>query len=1502
MAANEVKLTIRVGDDGSLDVVAKKSKQAAKATEDLGKATDKTRKSRDRYNRGEKGVIGATANSTKAFSKMRNSMTGSSGLVSAYAILASNVFAATAAFNALRRAAQIEQLEQGLRLVGAAAGQNLPNIAKGLKEITGNAISSEQAMRSTALAVSSGFRSDQLQDLTRVAKGASLALGRDMSDALDRLVRGTAKLEPEILDELGIMVRLDDAVQQYADRLGIAEGNLTQFDRRQAFLNATIEQGLEKFQDLSQGVDANPYDKLAAALADLQKNLINFTSDFLGFTDAVSFASRNLGSLTAVATTLGLSVTRGVAPGLFRMAEASAESAQSLLGTRLELAKVATDSAKLPPKFSKLVGALQEGTATAKDFDTANASLTGKLGALTRELNKSEEGTKAYAKTADEIAGVRNQLEILPQLQQAQTEATRQQAAANAIGSASALDFKGTMKNLGEQFDLDTKKTQESTKGKKGLRASVSKLGPAFKVAGTGAKAFGAALFTALPYIGLIVSAVTILYGIIKDKFFPEDLVKKRIDEAVESFEQFAEIQARFQSSTAEGGKRTAESYIAFAGVLDQISGKIREVAQANVNDLVETTIEEQKELITVNQTLEARETLLKTLNEPANRYRGIAAEIALVEKQIVDLKTKRLEIETNEATLAEKTKQAEEKSARDVLRGALLQLRIQRKVAESQKESAFNLDIMAKTYTQLEGLQKRLDAGTLSYEDFLVELELIQRYPNAVRASFKGINDVVASFNSVINKRQQKTKSLFQEEEDAAQNLLNQFEELTNKSQETVRIPPSLLNGFQATERFSDEAVEAKKLLEELRKELDGLNISDEFKDGEEGLRRFIKFINDARDNINKLTDSIERQKVQLKGVKEAVKGITGGQTLATRTQNELLTDQIALVNQQIDAARTLANQKGEDFENSEVYNGLVKERTKLETQLVSPILLRKREEVEMLRLIEQQNNIEKQRLSMVTKTAAITKRMASLGAKLTPKDEFKLSVDAAKQQVKAAKIDLELTLQKAKLQRELLILEMTANEVSAQKQAEVLALLDQQLLITRQMAELRVGDAQLGVTAAIASGVTESDSGMAAMPTEGFGMSAVVSNAASMQEMARVTEVASVAEQNYNEKIAERTRLRGELMAAEQAFRDGEGSQSDFEAAQQAAADATAAAEAAGQAMIAAQAKVKTAAINMVADTMTSMSAALAELGPEGKLAAALGNLSAIMLTSVTSAMEIMGDKAAKTSEKIAAGFSAAANIIGGLASVLKAQSDAEVAAIDRMIEAEKKRDGKSAASQKRIQQMEAKKEQVKKKAFETDKKMKMAQAVMSTAAGIAQALTLPTPLNFIMAGLIGAMGAAQIAVISGMTYQGGASSLPGQPSSVSVGQRSSSSDLAKSQGGAGELAYFRGARGQGGPENFTPAFAGYKNRAEGGNTAFMVGEQGPELFVPERPGRIVPNDDVQQGTPVNATINISAVDAAGVEDVLMNQRGNIISMIRDAANAQGDAFLENINVAEL
>ena len=97
-------------------------------------------------------------------------------------------------------------------------------------------------MRASAIAVTSGFSTTQLEKLAEVGKNASIALGRNLGDSVDRLTRGVAKLEPEILDELGIMVRLDTAVRRYAATIGKTATELTDFERRQAFLNEAISQ------------------------------------------------------------------------------------------------------------------------------------------------------------------------------------------------------------------------------------------------------------------------------------------------------------------------------------------------------------------------------------------------------------------------------------------------------------------------------------------------------------------------------------------------------------------------------------------------------------------------------------------------------------------------------------------------------------------------------------------------------------------------------------------------------------------------------------------------------------------------------------------------------------------------------------------------------------------------------------------------------------------------------------------------------------------------------------------------------------------------------------------------------------------------------------------------------------------------------------------------------------------------------------------------------------
>ena len=265
----------------------------------------------------------------------------------------------------------------------------------------------------------------------------------------------------------------------------------------------------------------------------------------------------------------------------------------------------------------------------------------------------------------------------------------------------------------------------------------------------------------------------------------------------------------------------------------------------------------------------------------------------------------------------------------------------------------------------------------------------------------------------------------------------------------------------------------------------------------------------------------------------------------------------------------------------------------------------------------------------------------------------------------------------------------------------------------------------------------------------------------------------------------------------------------------------------------------------------------------------------------------------------------MSALSASVSSLQNVYNAASRNRISGIDQEIRAEKNRDGESSKSVEKIKQLEKKKEAMKKKEFEVNKKLNLANAVISTAAGVAAAIAAG-PIGLAIAPLIAAMGLAQIALISGMTYQGGGSSSVSAatpPSSVSLGSRSNVVDVSQRASG-GELAYMRGARGVGTNANdFTPAFTGAKYRASGGETAgYVVGEQGPELFVPETPGRIVPNDDIAQAAPVNVTFSVQAIDANSFNDALATQRGNIISMIREAANSYGEGFLETVDTDSL
>ena len=231
-------------------------------------------------------VANSTDNVTKASTRLSNQSSNNSrgfaaqskglgGLVASYAGAAANIFAITQAYSALNKAARVDQVIEGTKVLASQIGESGSSIIANMRSITNGQLSMAQSAELANTALAAGFDSKQLSGLTEVAFKASRVLGRDLTDSLQRLVKGTAKLEPELLDELGIFTRLEPAVDKYASKLGVTAASLTEFQRRQAFANAAIDEGNRKFGviQISANTTQASFERAAAAFSDLAQKI-----------------------------------------------------------------------------------------------------------------------------------------------------------------------------------------------------------------------------------------------------------------------------------------------------------------------------------------------------------------------------------------------------------------------------------------------------------------------------------------------------------------------------------------------------------------------------------------------------------------------------------------------------------------------------------------------------------------------------------------------------------------------------------------------------------------------------------------------------------------------------------------------------------------------------------------------------------------------------------------------------------------------------------------------------------------------------------------------------------------------------------------------------------------------------------------------------------------------------------------------------------------------------
>jgi hypothetical protein len=127
-------------------------------------------------------------------------------------------------------------LEDATRIFQASGG-NL----KELRAATKGLVDDFSLVKQANLAKTMGIPTEAMSTFAKAAIAASKATGESVDFMMESIVKGVARGSPMILDNLGLIVSVDTANDEYARTLGKTAAKLTEAEKKQAFLNAALK-------------------------------------------------------------------------------------------------------------------------------------------------------------------------------------------------------------------------------------------------------------------------------------------------------------------------------------------------------------------------------------------------------------------------------------------------------------------------------------------------------------------------------------------------------------------------------------------------------------------------------------------------------------------------------------------------------------------------------------------------------------------------------------------------------------------------------------------------------------------------------------------------------------------------------------------------------------------------------------------------------------------------------------------------------------------------------------------------------------------------------------------------------------------------------------------------------------------------------------------------------------------------------------------------------------
>ena len=207
-------------------------------------ATTKSgQKSLKRYEDTQQRVTKKTGLMGNAFSVIRSKM-----LLFNFAI---GVLGVRAMADFAKQAAKVESMARAFDTLSGGVTKGSIAIGK-LRRATNGTMDDfnlfQQANNAMILGVTKN--SSEMAEMFDVAQRLGRALGKDTAHSVESLITGIGRQSRLMLDNIGIIVKADEAYEEYAKKLNTTADKLTDAQKKQAFFEATMESARQKVSSL----------------------------------------------------------------------------------------------------------------------------------------------------------------------------------------------------------------------------------------------------------------------------------------------------------------------------------------------------------------------------------------------------------------------------------------------------------------------------------------------------------------------------------------------------------------------------------------------------------------------------------------------------------------------------------------------------------------------------------------------------------------------------------------------------------------------------------------------------------------------------------------------------------------------------------------------------------------------------------------------------------------------------------------------------------------------------------------------------------------------------------------------------------------------------------------------------------------------------------------------------------------------------------------------------